>query len=167
MAAPAIQIGMIEAVQWNKAFGWVIGAEAYPSWAHAYPDLDLSSGASAAANRLQPKLSTKCTTGQGLMGVEQVLLGNHYFSQDVNSIPVVKQVMPDQTPGTPDRDLPVLLAQGTKDTIIPPATNKSSVAEWCADGVAVDHIWPSGVEVLGERSEVVDGDADLTGDLDA
>ncbi len=141
VAAPAIEIGPVVKIQWNKALGWVIGAQGYPSWVVAYPKLDITNGRSAIAGRLQPKLDKGCTTSTALTGTDQVAQKHYYFSEDPNDLVNGAHIAADQTPQPLPAQIPIQIAQGLKDQVIPAVTNIDATNVWCSAGSTLTSVW--------------------------
>ncbi|MEI6625227.1 MAG: lipase family protein [Thermoleophilia bacterium] len=148
-AAPAAELPLIISQQWNTGVGWVVGAEVAQSWPSMYPNLDISSAISSEGNRWTSQIADACL-GEGvpvppLLGFVAAAVGVPYFNGNPIVDPRIAKVAAEQTPKPLPATLPLLIAQGTADTVIPPESNAALQETWCAAGSNLTMMWLGGV----------------------
>lgn len=148
-AAPAADLPMIINEQWNTGVGWGIGAEVATSWPAAYPQLDIASIISSEGKRWTTNVADACL-GEGLpipplLGFVAAEVGVPFFDGNPLKDPQVLQAAAAQTPVPLPASLPLIIAQGTADTVIPPKTNAALQKTWCAAGSNLTMLWLGGI----------------------
>ena len=148
-AAPAADLPMIISQQWNSGVGWGVGAEVAQSWTAEYPNLDIGAAISSEGNRWTSQIADACL-GVGvpvppLLGFVAAAVGVPYFNGNPTVDPRIAKVAAEQTPKPLPATLPLLIAQGTADTVIPPESNAALQETWCAAGSNLTMMWMGGV----------------------
>jgi pimeloyl-ACP methyl ester carboxylesterase len=147
--APAAELALIIERQWNTGVGWGIGAEVARSWPVANPGLDIDSALTDQGRRWTNAVAEACL-GKGvplpvLLGLISAELGMPYFDGDPLADPALAAVVAEQTPEPLPRDLPLMVAQGTADTVVLAAPNAELQETWCAAGSNLTFVWLGGV----------------------
>lgn len=148
-AAPAADLPMIIGRQWNTGVGWGVGAEVARSWPATYPNLDFAAAISSEGNRWTDQVADACL-GEGmpippLLGMIAAAVGVPYFNSNPIDVPRIAKVAAEQTPKPLPATLPLMIAQGTADTVIPPESNAALQTTWCAAGSNLTMLWLGGV----------------------
>ena len=148
-AAPAADLPMIISKQWNTGVGWGVGAEVAQSWTAQYPILDIDAAITSEGKRWTSQVADACL-GEGvpvppLLGFVAASVGVPYFNGNPMSDPRIATVAAQQTPKPLPSTLPLLIAQGTADTVIPPESNAALQKTWCAAGSNLTMLWLGGV----------------------
>ena len=148
-AAPAADLPAIMDVQWHTGVGWGVGAEVAQSWSAAYPGIDVDSQVTGLGRRFTADVADACL-GEGvpvppILAFAAAGLGLPFFDENPVDDPKVARVAAAQTPRPLPPDLPLLIAQGTADTVIPPATNAALQRTWCAAGSDLTMLWLGGI----------------------
>lgn len=149
VGAPALNLDAIVAQQWNAGIGWAVGAEMYQSWPVAYPNVDFSRAVSWLGQRYAGPVADACI-GEGipvppLLGFVAAGVGLPFFDGNPLRDPQLAVIVQRQTPAPLPPSMPVLMAQGTADTVVPPASNAATQLEWCAAGSNLTMQWLGGV----------------------
>ncbi len=148
-AAPSADLPLIMDEQWASGVGWAVGAEVTNSWPFAYPTIDIDAVLSSAGGRWSDAVADACL-GEGLpipplLGLVAAGLGVPYYDGN----PLRHQPLADaaaaETPPPLRGDLPLLIAQGTADSVVPPSTNALLAESWCAAGTDLTMLWLGGV----------------------
>ncbi|MGA0122217.1 MAG: alpha/beta fold hydrolase [Gaiellales bacterium] len=147
--SPAADLVRIIEAQWASGIGWAVGAEVYASWPAVTPDIDYDRLVSAAGRRWYQPVADACL-GEGvpapaIAGLAAAALGVPFFDENPVADPQLYEVAAAQTPQPPPNGLPLLVLQGTGDTVIPPDTNAALQVEWCAAGSDLSMVWLGGV----------------------
>ncbi len=147
--APAANLSAIVDLQWDTGIGWDVGAYINESWPVIYPDAGIESAVSWLGQRYSTPVADACL-GEGLpvppvLGAIAAVVGFPFFNENPNSDPQLAAIAVAQTPKPLPSSLPVLIAQGTADTIVPPQTNAATQVDWCAAGSDLTMNWLGGV----------------------
>ncbi len=148
-AAPAADLPLIISAQWNTGVGWGVGAEVLKAWPAMYPKLDLTSTVSSMGRRWTDQVADGCL-GEGisippLLGFVAAEVGVPYFNENPINDPAFAAIAAEQTPKPLPSTLPLMIAQGTADTVIPPSSNAALQNSWCAAGSNLTMLWMGGV----------------------
>ncbi len=149
VGAPAANLSAIVNEQWDGGIGWLIGAAIATSWPSAYPEANLDSDISRLGRLYTGPVADACL-GEGvpvppLLGFLAAAVGLPFFDANPNDDPRIAALVEEQTPQPLPSTLPLLIAQGTADTVIPPDTNAALQLEWCAAGSNLTMDWLGGV----------------------
>ena len=149
VGAPALNLDAIVADQWASGIGWGVGAEMYESWPAAYPGVDFDRAVSWLGQRYAGPVADACL-GEGipvptLLGFVAAEIGLPFFDENPMRDPEFATLVARQTPAPLPSNLPVLMAQGTADAVVPPASNAATQLEWCAAGSDLTMVWLGGV----------------------
>jgi alpha-beta hydrolase superfamily lysophospholipase len=149
VGAPALNLASIVDAQWASGVGWGVGAEIYESWPAAYPQVDLNRSVSWLGQRFAGRVADACL-GEGvpvpaLLGFVAGIVGLPFFAENPSSDPQLAAIVAQQTPMPLPSNLPVLIAQGTADTVVPPSSNANTQVAWCAAGSDLTMQWLGGV----------------------
>ncbi len=147
--APAADLVRIVDAQWSTGVGWGVGAEVYASWPAVTPDVDYDRVISSAGRRWYRPVADACL-GEGvpvpaIAAMGAAALGVPFFDGNPVADPQMYEAAAAQTPQPPPDGLPLMIVQGTGDSVIPPATNADLQVEWCAAGADLTMIWLGGV----------------------
>lgn len=149
VGAPALNLGAIVTDQWSAGIGWGVGAEMYESWPAAYPEVDFDRAVSWLGQRYAGPVADACL-GEGipvptLLGFVAAGVGLPFFDGNPMGDPALAAIVERQTPTPLPPDTPVLIAQGTADVVVPPATNAATQEQWCGAGSNLTMVWLGGV----------------------
>ena len=72
-------------------------------------------------------------------------IGLPFFSDNPMLDPQLAAIVRQQTPSPLPSNMPVLMAQGTADTVVPPLSNAMTQSAWCAAGSDLTMAWLGGV----------------------
>jgi pimeloyl-ACP methyl ester carboxylesterase len=147
--APAAELTLIIQQQWDTGVGWAVGAEVVRSWPAAYPGLDFERRVTSLGRRWTNTVANACL-GEGLplptlFAIASAGIGFPYFDGDPLADPAIAEVAEEQTPQPLAANLPLLVAQGTADTVVPPSSNAELQRTWCASGANLTFVWLGGV----------------------
>ena len=143
-AAPAAELELIAGAQWSTAVGWVIGPEVAVSWPLVYPDLPLQGALTSGGLDNYERLAAECLRPAALEGLVRASLGGTFFAASPLEKPTWRAALRDQTP-RPLLDLPVLLVQGTSDSVVLAWPNAVLEDQWCQAGSDLTALWLGGV----------------------
>ncbi len=146
--APAADLPRIIGAAWSTGVGWIVGPEVLRSWPFAYPEITPDEAVAGYARRWTDRVADACL-GEGLplptvLGVVAGESGFPYFDGNPLQDPALAAAAAAETP-KPLRDLPLLVAQGTADAVVPPAATAALQEEWCAAGVDLTMMWLGGI----------------------
>jgi alpha-beta hydrolase superfamily lysophospholipase len=144
-AAPALELRDIMGAQWNTLVGWVIGSDVVESWPQYYPDLPVNEVLTPVGQDIDARLASDCITQAGQTALVRKTLGQDFFAVDPTSVPAWAAAADDQTPAPLPAEMPVLIAQGTADTVVLPWPNAIVQEAWCAAGSSISMLWMGGV----------------------
>ena len=147
--APAAELALIIDRQWDTGVGWAIGAEVARSWPVVDSSLDIQSSLTAQGRRWTTQVADACL-GKGipvpvLLGLISAELGMPYFDGNPLDDPALAAMIAEQTPDPLPRDLPLMVAQGTADTVVLAAPQAELQETWCAAGSNLTFVWLGGV----------------------
>ncbi|MEI6688204.1 MAG: lipase family protein [Thermoleophilia bacterium] len=149
VGAPALNLDAIVNAQWDDGIGWGVGAEMYESWPAAYPKVDFDRAVSWLGKLYAGPVADACLSGgvpvPTLLGFVAAGVGFPFFDENPLHDPQLAAIVQRQTPAPLPSNLPVLMAQGTADTIVPPGSNAATQVEWCAAGSDLTMQWLGGV----------------------
>lgn len=148
-AAPAADLPAIMDVQWRTGVGWGVGAEVARSWTAAYPAVDVDAQLTPSGRRWTDAVAESCL-GEGvpvppILAFVAAGFGLPFFDGNPIDDPAVAAVAADETPRPLPSALPLLIAQGTADTVIPPGTNAALQRTWCDAGSDLTMLWLGGI----------------------
>ena len=144
-AAPALELADIVGAQWDTLVGWVIGSNVVESWPQYYSDLPVQEVLTPVGQDIDSRLASDCVSQAGKEALVRKALGQKFFSVDPTSAHAWSAAADDQTPPPLPADMPVLIAQGTADTVVLPWPNAIVQEEWCAAGSTLSMLWMGGV----------------------
>ncbi len=149
VGAPALQLADIVDAQWSSGIGWGVGAEMYESWPATYPRVDFDPAISWLGRQYAGPVADTCL-GEGvpvpaILGFLAAGVGLPFFSENPTREAQLGALVQRQTPRPLPSNLPVLIAQGTADTVVPPSSNAATQLEWCAAGSDLTMSWLGGV----------------------
>lgn len=148
-AAPAADLSLIMANQWSSGVGWGVGAEVASAWPAAYPGLDFSQVISSDGHRWTADVADACLRDglpvPPLLGLIASSVGVPYFDHNPLEDRKLAAAVEAQTPKPLPANLPLLIAQGTADSVIPPGSNATLQQTWCAAGSNLTMLWLGGV----------------------
>ena len=129
--------------------GVALGAYSFDAYGEAYaatPGVDLASILTPAGVVATPKMAKLCLFGQAkpLHAIASSLHG-HYLAGDPATIEPWASLLAQNTPGASTIGVPMLVAQGTADTLVKPATTAQYVRHLCDTGETVESILGEGL----------------------
>lgn len=142
-AAPATSLGELLRRDIGGLTGNVLASMALTSWSQVYADrgLSLEAVVEREAMPLVDLISANCieTTGQVIIDLPAAeVLQVRFLEADPWAIPPWDTVLTENTPGAVPLTVPVLIAQGTADTVVWPGVTADWVAAQCRAGVTID-----------------------------
>jgi pimeloyl-ACP methyl ester carboxylesterase len=148
-AAPAANLPFIIGQQWSNGIGWGVGAEVAQSWPSMYPHLDIGKAISSEGARWTGQVADACL-GEGVpippvLGFVAAAVGVPFFNGNPLNDPKMAAVAAAQSPRPLPSTLPVMIAQGTADPVIPPESNAALEKTWCDAGANLTMMWMGGV----------------------
>jgi hypothetical protein len=144
-AAPALDLTDIMGAQWNQAAGWVLGPQVIESWPNYYPDAQPGAILTSAGENNTTRLAYECIKDAALEGLARQALGQRFFAVNPGTVPPWASAAVDQTPPPLPSAMPVLVAQGTADTVVLPWPNAIVQKEWCRAGSTISVLWMGGI----------------------
>jgi pimeloyl-ACP methyl ester carboxylesterase len=149
VGAPAANLAAIVNEQWDAGIGCVIGAAIASSWPSAYPEADLTGDISRLGRLYAGPVADACL-GEGIpvppiLGFLAAGVGLPFFDRNPDTDPRIAALVAEQTPQPLPATLPLLIAQGTADSVVPPDTNAALQVDWCAAGSNLTMDWLGGV----------------------
>ncbi|WP_183407855.1 lipase family protein [Nocardioides marmoriginsengisoli] len=132
--APATNLGALARNLASAPGGVVFGAYLIASYSAAYPSLDFEDYVRVAALEPLREMADHCISDtQPLIDLAQSpALAKNYYSRDPDSGSLGARLAENSPTGK--IDAPVLIAQGTTDALVLPATQDAYVAQRCASG---------------------------------
>ena len=154
-AAPATELGELFRRDLDETTGKVLTSMAVVSWSNVYPGAELSQVLEPVAVPLVREIAGGCilTDAQELAGalpVEELSLG--FVSQDPTTVAPWKDLFAENTPGTGPLAPPLLVTQGTADTVVRPDVTAAFVEAQCRAGTTVELKTYEGVDHFGVRT---------------
>lgn len=133
------------------------------AYAGAYDDVRLDDLVDPAARVLVAEAASRCTTSPGLLAtlLTSALAGGDrpLFRLDLDEGPIVDRL--EQNRATTDLGVPVLIAQGTADEVVPVGLQRDFVDAACAAGESPRYVEYENRTHMG----LIDPDGPLVGDL--
>jgi pimeloyl-ACP methyl ester carboxylesterase len=147
--APAADLVRIIGAQWDTGIGWGVGAEVYASWPYVYPSIDFDRVVTATGRRWAGPVADACL-GEGvpvpaIIGFGAAWLGQPFFDGNPVRAQDMYDAAAEQTPAPLPATLPLMIAQGTADAVIPPEANAILQESWCAAGSNLTMLWLGGI----------------------
>jgi len=140
-AAPAAELVSLVAQQWDNVVGWAIGPEVLVAWPAAYPELKADEVASRTGMATYRRLADQCILQAALKGAVLDVFGQTVFGVDPATVPDWRAAAEANTAQPLTPGLPVLVAQGLKDTVVLPNTTALYVQTSCAAGSDLATMW--------------------------
>lgn len=140
-AAPAAELDSITNAQWNTAVGWVIGPEVAVSWPLAYPGLPLRGVITDSGINQYERLANECVMNAAIEGLVRSTAGQRFFTESPDQNPQWAAVLKSETPAPLPGDMPLMLIQGTADTVVLPWPNADLQTQWCNSGTQITSQW--------------------------
>jgi len=140
-AVPAAELGAIMTAQWQGAVGWVIGPDAYVSYAHAYPERDFNAVISKTALSRMNDFTSACVDASTLAALVLKQVSGSFFTSNPMQDKAWSQTIVEQTPPRPPSGLPMLLEQGMTDQVVLAGSNALLQNQWCAAGTPMTSLW--------------------------
>lgn len=140
-AAPAGELARLMSEQYRKAVGWVIGAEVFVAWPESYDDISLKQVASSDGIENYRRIARDCILQGAVEGELRFLVGEQIFARDPISVPSWKKRATENTPSPLPADVPLLIAQGVTDVVVPPGTTAALARRFCDAGSRVWVMW--------------------------
>jgi alpha-beta hydrolase superfamily lysophospholipase len=141
VAAPAADLATLLSDDIDDVSGITIGAYAFDAFAAAYAErydgLGLDSILTPAGVEATPAMADLCLLGQNrqLHDIARPLIGG-YLSSDPSATEPWATMLRENSAGQEPIAVPVLVAQGGKDTLVEPSATEGWVDRTCAAGIA-------------------------------
>ncbi|MFM7068440.1 MAG: lipase family protein [Actinomycetes bacterium] len=143
-AAPATELVDLVHLQWRSPVAWAIGPPIVEDWPRYYPSLRPTTVLTGAGKRNAARIANECISLAAAEGlIRQRVFNEHLFTQDPSVLPAWRAALAEQQPPAPD--VPTLIAQGTTDPVILPATTARYIAAACRSGAPLSQLWLGGV----------------------
>lgn len=147
-AAPATELGTLLRDDFKTAVGKILTTMALWSWTRVF-DAPIESVVSADVMPTVNRLAEQCieTPFENLTAamVEMPLQRRFLTVPDITKVEPWRGIMLRNTPGALPRGLPLLMIQGTADTIVEPAVTEAYVSRQCKAGGPVRFMLMSGI----------------------
>ncbi len=159
-AAPATDLEAVFKFGLDKLSGGILTAEAVYAWSKIYPAVDIAQVVKPETLSQVEKIAKTCiTTPAAFLIIGEKLLPTQFLAVDPFTVEPYRTIIISNTPRGPI-DVPILIAHGTADTIIPFDSSVADAKRRCAEGESVqlmrypgeDHnpvIVSSGVATVG------------------
>lgn len=140
--APATDLAATLTADVDKPAGKVLGAMALVSWSHLYPGAGLAGIVRPRDVPLMDELASGCleTDAQELSELPVLeRVSDDYLLSDPTTTQPWADIIRDNSVHPSDITVPLFVAQGTDDEIIPPSVTTNWVTEMCAEDPDVDY----------------------------
>lgn len=140
--APATDLGAILSEDIKKPAGKIFGAMALESWSRLYPNAQLSGIVKGPDVPLVDAIAGNCieTTGQGLMDLPAMeLMGKDWLKANPTKTEPWESIIQENNVSPSGIDVPLFVAQGTSDQVIPPSVTTNWVKQMCTTDPDVDY----------------------------
>lgn len=142
-AAPATELADLLRRDIGSVSGNVLASMALVSWSEVYADrgAELAAAVETPAIPAVELIADTCieTTAQDIIDLPSAeVLQIGFIEGDPWSIPPWNELLAENTPGASPIAAPVLVAQGTADTIVWPGVTATWIATQCGTGVVID-----------------------------
>ncbi len=150
-AAPAVELARLLALDGNDLSGLALGSYMLWSWPLTQPGLSLDGVTKPGAEKLIDAVASHCLFGTKSL-IEELVLSEVEKVTRAISVPKLladpdwARVLKANTPVASTSGPPLLIAQGTADTIIRPQTTYDYILRLCAAGRAVKELRMEGVD---------------------
>ena len=148
-AAPAADLPAIIARQWDTGVGWGVGPEVANAWPHAYPGLDIDAALTGLGRtwgqRVADAYLAEGVPVPAVLGFIAGSIGLPYFDGNPLRDPTIAKAADEQSPRPLPSTLPILIAQGTADTVVPPESTAALQEAWCRGGADLTMLWMGGI----------------------
>lgn len=140
-AAPAAELRPLFAQQYDQTVSWAIGPDVAVSWPNVYPELNTEAVLSGAAKRDYKRLAGKCIEQQVTGLAIRRLLKEKFFDQNPTQKPPWALAISEQTPDLSKIQVPMYIAQGLSDVVVPPNTTALLAQKACQAGKTLEMNW--------------------------
>jgi len=120
------------------------------SWAQAYPDLPPEAVLTDEGRRLLPQVYDQCVLG--VVEAYGAISARQAFKTDPSEAPAWSEALRLNTPPAAALEMPLLVAQGDADTIIPLDTTRAYVSRLCEAGSTIQFNVYAGADHLSVAS---------------
>lgn len=149
-AAPAGELVELFDADKDTMAGAVLGSYAIESWSALY-GYDVGTVVRSNFERRVASISKKCVVGGSrlddlLLGIDDLILKGRMWKADPSSTPPWSEQFATNTPGGAPIPVPVLVTQGTDDTIVRPWTTTQLVSRYRANGTSITETTMTGVD---------------------
>jgi acetyl esterase/lipase len=154
-AAPASELTELFRRDLNSTSGKLLTSYAVVSWSHLYPGAELDQVLEPVAVPLVEEIAEGCilTDDQEIAEAPAILALNLGFARDnPTEVPPWNDLFSQNTPGTGRLAPPLLVTQGTADTIVWPEVTAGYVKALCDAGSTVELKSYEGVDHFGVRT---------------
>jgi len=150
-AAQASDLVALMRAQWSTPLAWVLASEVLVAWPTAYPDVDPAAVTTGSGQDRYAREARRCVSGGALSAQILGRLGASLFRVDPSSQPAFRRAATENTPADLPLDLPIFIAQGLADQVVPPGVQAGFVTRECRRGADLTLDW------LGETGHVAAG----------
>ena len=135
--APAAELKELLQLDANETAGVIVSSLALWSWSHTQPGADLSAVVGKEGRDLIDSIASRCINSkkgllEDLPAAAEALALHAIDPAKLQANPVWAQIESENTPPLPAAGPPLLIAQGTADTLIRPQTTAQVVTTLCA-----------------------------------
>lgn len=158
-SAPALDLaGIVEAKQDDKGGGVVLALAIY-SWSYHYPEANINDIVQEAMRPQFIRIAETCmSTPLAYLTIGGLLTPNEYLIAPLNDTSPWREIIDENTPRGV-LTVPLLITQGTEDTLIPIELNSAEAERRCNAGQDVEFLRLAGVghDARDESAEVTIG----------
>ena len=130
-SAPAVDLAGILRYGFDKVRGTVVLSYALTAWAHYYPDVDLNLLIQRDQRARFDRIARTClTTPAAFLLLGDLPTPNDFLAVDVLADPAIQRLIAQHSPTGPI-PVPLLIAHGVDDELIPFAGSEAEVARRC------------------------------------
>jgi len=145
-SAPAIDLEGILTYSMDKARGAVVFTYAVAAWSQMFADINLDELIVPDRRQQFDRIASTCvTTPAAFLLLGELSPPSEYLAVDILKLESVKALMEQNTPRLPI-SVPLLIAHGTSDTLIPIEGSDAEFARRCAAGEDVQFVRYPGVD---------------------
>ena len=146
VAAPATDLGRLLDDDLDDVSGVTISSYALTAYSEVYPDAALDTILTPAGVKATPSMNELCLLGQNdaIHTIARPLIGK-YFSADPTKVEPWATLLAENSPGAVPLTVPLLIAQGEKDTLVDPKATRDFADHECAIGTEVTYLSLPGI----------------------
>ncbi|MCC5953995.1 MAG: lipase [Acidimicrobiia bacterium] len=149
-AAPALLLGKLFEADEGTSVGNLLTSYALSSWSDYYPEADIDAITSAVARPSIDAIARGCIESKAqilALGLPVEALRATFLTADPVTTEPWSTYIEENTPTGPV-SVPLLVTQGTADTVVRPFTNQEAMTQRCTEGEDVELRWYPGLDHL-------------------